>query len=334
MKPIHEILLFGVLVPGLLFSLHGWSIPGGDSAEMAARLTEPWQFFLRAPLVAALNKTLWEILKPAGFSPGDCISLSSSIAGGLYLSGLLRISRDPRVWGVCLASKASFVFLGHVENYAWPFAVSIWCFHFLKNALEAKGASWPVWVTAGLGALFHPMVLMIWPGLAWALRPWNQRRVAEILISAVAVVLIYDAFLIFGNVSGFFQTAWITPLSRERLDARYTLFSGAHFLEIASFHMKTMSAGLFLLAAFGSRLRHGWKSGLWLSAVGTLAWSLVWYPGQGLNDWDLFAWPAILVNLAGGLAWTERPSTRARRQKPRTMKKPPQRTRRGGGSKV
>ncbi|MCG3197663.1 MAG: hypothetical protein GHCLOJNM_02152 [bacterium] len=274
---------------------------------MATRIGHPWQFFMRAPLVIVVNKLLWMALKDFGWSTWDAIALSSSIAGGVFAWGLFRITRSPWVWGVCLLSKGVLVFVGHVENYAWPYALSIWCFALLKESLEEGRPLLPVWLLAGVSTLFHPMVLMIWPGLFWGARPWNRRWLSEALLALTVTILIFDFFLVIGNVFGFFRLSWIVSLSdSEGTLCPYGILSWEHLELILGFHLWTLPIGLPLLLLFGHRIRQGWKGGLLVTAGITFLWSLVWCPSMGVADWDLFAWPALFINLAGGLAWVEK----------------------------
>lgn len=64
-----------ILIPVILFQLRWLAFPGGDSGEMVNRLKFPWQFFMRAPLVILLNKTLWVFLSQRDWPPEDCIAL-------------------------------------------------------------------------------------------------------------------------------------------------------------------------------------------------------------------------------------------------------------------
>lgn len=301
-----QAVVFLGVAPGLLFSLRGFAIPGGDPGEMVDRISFIWQFFLRAPLVVALNRTLWLGLRDWGWSPADTIALSSSIAGGCYFWALFHLSRDPRVWLVCLLSKSTFIFLGHIENYAWPFATSVGCLALLKAVEERRAPSGLMWSCAVLGAFFHPMTLMIWPALVWGLWPLDRHRMVEVAGAFLVVFAVYDFFLLFGNVFGFFQTTWIIPLfEADGRTARYTLFSLDHLAEKSWIFAWTPPLGLGLWIAFRRWLTRPWHQSLALAAGIALLWSVIWYPGQGRNDWDLFSWPAIFVNLAGGIAWAE-----------------------------
>lgn len=309
MKPrkILILLLFFVVIPWLCFHLREYAIPGGDSGEMASRLTHRWQFFMRAPLVILINKSLWAMLRPFDWTTGDCVALSSSIAAGVYFYALFQLTRSPWVWLVCLASKVTFIFLGHVENYAWPYAMAMVCFLALKATLEHQWSLWRIWFWAGLATFFHPMMLMIWPGLAWGIRPWNRQRIAQAIAALVLVGAIFDFFLVVGNVDGFFRTSWLlTPNPDPEGVCPYGLFSSDHLLLLFRFHSSTLMVGLVLLIFFWRSLELGWQQALAMTAGISFLWSVVWCPTQGEWDWDLFAWPALFVNLSGGLAFQNR----------------------------
>jgi len=221
--------------------------------------------------------------------------------------GLFRFSRDPRIWGVVLLSKFVLVFLGHVENYAWPYALSMWCIVLLRETTEAGRPSWPLWAVAVVATFCHPMVLMLWPALAWGLYPWDKRKGVEILVALLVTAGLADVLLFFGHAGGLPQEKWVLPLFDvgDSL-VRYPFFSVLHWREVLGFHLTTMPWGLFLLALCGWRDWHGWRGALILAAGISVLWSLVWHPGMSGADWDLFAWPALFVNLAGGTAWVER----------------------------
>ena len=297
-----EAALFLVLIPVAFFLLRGLAFPGGDSGEMANRIRYPWQFFMRAPLVILLNKTIWVLLNQWGWSAEECIALSSSLAGGVYFLSLWWLTRDPRVWGLCLLSKTIFIFTGHIENYAWPYALSLFCFALLKKHREGLLPSWLVWATAGLTFFFHPMTLMIWPGLAWGLERWNRPKLAEIIGALVLVVAVFDLFLVVGNVDGFFTRSWFLTLGEGQL-CPYSILSWEHWRLLFGFHIFTLPLGVILLAWRWRWLQPGWPQGVGLTAVIALIWSACWCPSMGAEDWDLFAYPALFVNLAGGLGF-------------------------------
>lgn len=295
--------IFLVLIPWILFQLRWLAFPGGDSWEMVNRLVYPWQFFMRAPLVIFLNKTIWVLLQPWQWTAKDCIALSSSIAGGVYFLSLWILSRNPWVWAVCFFSQSTFIFTGHIENYAWPYALSLLCFALLKMHREGKMPSWLVWGAAGITFFFHPMTLMIWPGLAWGLERWDKLHLGEIIAVSVLVVGVFDFFLMVGNVDGFFTRSWFLTLGEGEL-CPYSILSWEHWRLLLGFHLHTLPVGFALLIWYWRKLPSGWPQGVSLAAAVALVWSAFWCPSKGAEDWDLFAFPALFVNLAGGVAFT------------------------------
>jgi len=290
------ILLFLVVIPTALFLLRDFGIEGGDSGFLESYVKLNWQYYVRAPLLMAAYQAAWKLFDGYGWSVPDIIALSSSIAGGVFLAGVFALSKDPRVWLVMLISKTSFVYLGHVENYAWPYALSVWCFVLARRCEEWGGKSWPVWAVATLAVFCHPMTLMICPGLLWALPPTCRKRQLEPLIAAIVVVGVTVFFQTFGNYSGFFQPNWILPLFEIGDSA---VFSWAHWSQLFWFFLFSLPIGAVLLLWKGWRGWAGWRGGLIMTVLVTLAWSVVWNPTLGAADWDLFGWPSVFVNMAG-----------------------------------
>ena len=274
--------LFLVLVPSILFSLRSYALPGGDSTWMVSLVTRPWYFFLRAPLVVTFHKIAWWVLGPVGWSPSDSIALVSALAGGVFLLGLYRFTRDPRVWGVVLLSKMTFVFLGHLENYAWPYALSLWVIVLLRESLEEGKPRWPIWTVLAIATFCHPMVLMLWPGVLWAILPMDRPKATEALVTTLVVAGLANLLMIFGKAGGLPQSQWVLPLFEvgDTL-TRYPFFSLAHFRELTFFHLQTLTLGAILLARFGWTEWRGWKGGLTPTAAITLVWSLA----SGTRAW-------------------------------------------------
>jgi len=207
---------------------------------------------------------------------------------------------------VVLLSKFSLVFLGHVENYAWPYALSLWCVVLLRDSSELGKPTWRMWAVLVTATFCHPMVLMLWPGMVWGTYPWNRKKGVEILTTIVVSAVLFNVLLIFGKAGGLPQGKWVLPLfDAEGTFSRYAFFSRQHWTELLGFHVRTLPFGILLLARFGWKKWFGWKGGLIVTVFITLFWSTVWNPGMGQGDWDLFAWPALFVNLAGGWRWSE-----------------------------
>ncbi|MCA9423427.1 MAG: hypothetical protein KC994_00060 [Candidatus Omnitrophica bacterium] len=302
---IFRLVFFLVLVPAVLFQLRHLSVPGGDSAWIVTLVERPLYFFFRAPLVVVFHKALWLLLNGWGWSAGDCVSLSSALAGGVFFWGLYRLSTNWRLWVPFLFSCIPWIFFGHQETYPWPFALSVWVFIFLKRRLRGCCGPLPLYLFLLLATFAHPMAFMLWPGVIFAQRPWDREKLKPLLISIVITGLLLVVFLLFGKAGGLPQRKWVLPVFEVgRSLTRYPIFSWRHWMELGWFYLISMPVGAFLLIRFGFREWRGWIGGLNVTVLVTIAWSLIWHPGMGYNDWDLFSWPGLFVNLAGGLAWS------------------------------
>ncbi|MCA9434982.1 MAG: hypothetical protein KC978_04310 [Candidatus Omnitrophica bacterium] len=306
LKKTAWICLFVILVPALLFHLRHLRPSGGDTADTLSRVESSFYLFLHAPMVTAGHRALWLGLDRWNWTPAECVSLSSSLAGGFFFAALFRFSTSLCVWLPFLLSKSIFIFLGHVENYAWPFALSLWAVVVLKESMGQRKGARGCFIFLGLAAVCHPITLMAWPGAIYALYPWRRRTVIVILVAIISLFGLANLLLITLETAGHFQGQWILPLAHgEQPLNRYTLFSSQHWWEVFVLHALNMPLGILLLMYFGWGRWNGWQGGLILTVCLTLAWSMVWDPTLSYDDWDLFAWPAIFVNLAGGWRWAQ-----------------------------
>ncbi len=306
MKKILQVVFFLIVVPFILFQLRGFALAGGDSAWIVSLVERPIYFFFRAPLVVVIHKCLWLGLRDFGWSPGDCVSLSSCLAGGFFFLALIQISSNWKVWLPIALSCLPLVFIGHQETYPWPFALTLWTLYLLRELLSSRASPFLFFSVLVIASFSHPMVFMVWPGVIWALRPLSQDTLRPLLVSVVVTMGLMIGFLLMGNAGGLPQRKWLLPLLDvgETL-TRYPILSWEHWKELGWFYAVSMPFGLILLARFGLRKWHGWIGGVHVTVLVTVCWSIVWHPGMSYDDWDLFSWPSLFVNLAGGLAWSQ-----------------------------
>lgn len=303
-------LFFLGVIPLFLFQFRDLAVAGGDSDWVVALVERPLYFFLRAPLVVAFHRGLWLLLRDWGWSAAECVSLSSSLAGGVFFWGLYSLSRDWRVWVPMMASCLPLLFIGHRETYPWPYALSVWTVVFLRGHLRGQIGPFPLHGTLSIAALAHPMTFMLWPGVLWATRPWSRERLQPFLITSVLVLALFVLLLSFGNAGGFPQRKWVLPVFEVgETMTRYPLFSWIHWRELGWFYLISMPLGAILAARWGLREWRGWLGGLNVVVVTTMLWSVIWHPGMSYSDWDLFAWSGMFMNLAGGLAWGQKAMT-------------------------
>jgi len=300
------VFVFAILVPSIFFQLRHLKPRGGDTADTISRVESPFYFFLHAPLVTVGHRALWLVLRDWDWTAAESVALSSAVAGGAFFGALFLISKSLLVWTPILLSKSFFLFLGHVENYAWPFAISLWVIVCAKRFDGRQVWVWISFALLVLGAVCHPMTLMAWPGAVYAFYPWSRKTLIAILTGVILLFGLANFLFLTVETAGHFQNQWILPLTHDEESLnRYGLFSVAHWWEILVLHSLNMPLGILLLLSFGWRKWNGWEGGLILTVCVTLSWSLVWDPTLSFDDWDLFAWPAIFVNLAGGLRWVQ-----------------------------
>jgi hypothetical protein len=303
---LFKLAIFGVAVPYVLFQLGPLKPEGGDYTDVLTRVEYKLYYFAHAPLVTAAHRVAYLVLRDWGWWPEEVVAASSSLAGGLFFAGLWRVSRNWRFWAVMVCSSLTLVFVGHVENYAWPYALTFWGLLYLREVFVKGGPTWPVFVLMGLGTFCHPMVAMTGPGILWALYPIPPKVRGEIAVAVIVFSLFTIVSLVTEGAAGFWQEYWLLPLFRgEDSLNRYSIFSFHHLWEWSVFMALSMPLGPVILAHYKWWEWRGWKGGLSVCFLCTFAWSFWWEPGLGPADWDLFAWPSLFLNFAAGLTWVE-----------------------------
>ncbi|KPL05650.1 hypothetical protein AMJ85_11380, partial [candidate division BRC1 bacterium SM23_51] len=177
--------LVGVLVALALFWLRGFRRTGGDTdfAEGIAmrRFTV---FYLRSPLTTYLHQGAYHfVFAPLGWSSGDAVGFCSAAAGGIFVATLLAISSHWLFLLFNLAQPLMFIFLGHVEHYAWVNALLAVYFLSVKRHLENGRPLWHALVWLLLAASFHMLAVFFVPSFLFLLaerdpatRRWRWRE--------------------------------------------------------------------------------------------------------------------------------------------------------------
>lgn len=266
----------------------GASIPGDMENGMIfpAELLACYAFLGVRSLLAQLH---------AQVSMADAIVVTSALAGGLFLAGLLLFSakwcRSAGEQGAlvlgCLATGASAMFLGYIETTQLEMAAMAWFFAAGAASLkEIPGrAAWRWEVAAifaaSLAFLSHAAGLLLIPSCivflmqhfdaTWSNFPWrpgraiDRRRVAAgVLIVAVPYIyLLVEPFFIFrnfGNISGGADNIMFVPFSFDYARPvspliSYAMFSWWHAFDIASALLIAVPAGIPLLMAAAGKGR-------------------------------------------------------------------------------
>jgi len=310
----------------------GWPDP-------ALRLTHSWQ----APLDLFLHSQLWLALHER-FQWSDATPvyrLLSPVAGILYLSVLLRLSRTKELapgwltFGLLASIGVMQLFFGYVENYSFAAAGILAYLWIGLGVLEDKR---PLWLAGALLALLnatHPSTIVLSPSLLFL--GWQQRRRGRlsarralveiglpVLLAAGGTFMLMEAgghglaALLGDDRPGGGDGRWLVPLfvTTTRWE-HYTLFSWPHLRDF--FNEQVLVApvvlpALFLLWVGTSRaglrsmlstLPVAEKSAarfLLIAAIGYWLFVWLWNPDYGgQRDWDLFSLSAIPSTLL--LVW-------------------------------
>jgi len=311
----------------VLFSLRDSRRPGGDSDFAEDIILRNFDiFYLRSPLTIYFNQALYHrILKPRGWSAADpdedrqwrakAVGLSSAMGGGLFVATLVAICPHWLFLLFNLTAPFMFIFLGHVEHYAWVNALLVVYFLAIKRHLE-NGA--PVWVAFGLfllAASFHMLVLFYAPSFLFVLAERNpatgrwrwrhsrhQREALLVMFIAWAVLMALAEILLFvaGLDNGLSRLVPVKfPVGPSHY--RFTLFSLAHLKMWLYFHWMSSPLGLVLLILLIRSIRTQFDRFLLVAIACGFLWTWMWHPDRGQRDWDLFANLALPLNILVGL---------------------------------
>ncbi len=277
----------------------------------------------------ALHRTVFDAVQALGrMTPYDTIGLTHAVCGGILvwlLTGMFatwwpgRGARQLAALGLFLCMGVIQLWFGHVETYTLGSTAFVGFLAAGSRTLQGKaGLARPALWAAGamtLHAVFGGLVL----GLAWlwhvryraAPRPVRARNavwiVAPLVLAVVCIVLTYrNLGFSWEMIAGFLardagERPTFVPLwETTRLMERYTMFGGAHLLDMVNESLLTAPYAAVAIAgvvlARGVRpFRDGPLPGLLVA--GTLLYLgviLVFNPNLGgRKDWDLFAPPAI-----------------------------------------
>ncbi|MBL0174402.1 MAG: hypothetical protein IPP94_03890 [Ignavibacteria bacterium] len=229
----------------------------------------------------------------------------------------IRLHRDARTFFLSMlmvSSSGLVVCLGYVELYAMSYALTAAFFFTMWDAFKGKG---PLWLPAALltaAAAFGASALIFLPAWCFAALAsttmGNSPRGNTRLLIALLVLTGSAAVIIATFPSGGWSGAYILPsASIEDVQRgmsfgwqRYTMFSAAHFTDIANVLLLTAGAAAVALPVL---LWAGRRSGvlaqpLFQFSIVALAGALVLlFEGNaalGLaRDWDIAALPSLAV---------------------------------------
>jgi len=306
-----------VLASAVFYSLRGFRRRGGDTdfAQTIARRRFS-VFYVRSPLTVYLHQAAYHfIFRPLGRSPAEAVGFCSAVGGGIFVAALAAISRNALFLLFNLSAPLMFIFMGHVEHYAWVNALLVVYFLAVKRHLEQGRPLWPALVWLLLAASFHMLAVFYVPSFLFLLaerdpltRRWRwrpSRNEAEWLLiifiawaAAVnaAPLLLYPAGLDNG-------LSRLVPLVKPipPTHYRFTLFSLAHLKMWLYFNRESSPLGLALLILLLWTIRTRFEKFLLVATGCAFFWTWIWHPDRGPRDWDLFANLALPMNILVGL---------------------------------
>lgn len=302
------------------FFLRFLTPPGADGYFISNLIeSETFPIYYRSILTVLIHKLCYAVFNPIGISGWDAMSLSSSIAGGFACVGLMMLSKHPLFLAVNIVSGSFLVFFGHAENYAWVNAFLILSYAFFHRWMEGKYPLSYAITCYTLSCLAHMLALFYLPAilyLLWKKRSFNPLECLIPLLVFIFITLFVSLFFnVLGTDNGLDR---LVPLFQKWAPNHYfTFFSVQHLNILAYFHYRASLLGIFpipytemyagfpieipLLLILRKRINTLFLRFMLVHVLCGLAWTTVWHPDWGYNDWDLFSQFAIPLHVLLGL---------------------------------
>ncbi len=324
-KEAETYLLFGIFLvsTAAFYLLKPIALQGGDSIELGMRIESQWfWYYFRAPLTFFLHQVAYRILSPFYMNGHEVIAVLSCIAGGLYVVALYQISRHPVFLVVTLLSPYIFIFVSHVEHYAWVSMSLTWFILGIKRYVEGRWTLVPATVFYILSMLFHPLALFYFPALLYVCTRigWHDGRLRVTkdpgispshvramllmfvitLLAATSIQLIFREFVCGLGV----DKRRLCPLFSNPDPEHYyfTLFSLEHIAMYTYFISMSSPLGVpVVLIALPYVIKKRFYRFLLVMTVCGGTWTFLWHPDMHLADWDLIGNFAVPTNILAGL---------------------------------
>jgi len=273
-------------------------------------------FYLRSPLTTYLHQGAYHfVFAPLGWSSGDAVGFCSAAAGGIFVATLLAISSHWLFLLFNLAQPLMFIFLGHVEHYAWVNALLAVYFLSVKRHLENGRPLWHALVWLLLAASFHMLAVFFVPSFLFLLaerdpatRRWRWRETRrereDLLMLFIAWAVLLSGLQLTLHVEGLDNgLSRLVPLAWPvgPTHYRFTLFSLDHLQMWIHFHLNSSPLGLVALLFLVWTIRTRFEKFLLVATGCAFLWTWMWHPDFGKRDWDLFANLAVPLNILVGL---------------------------------
>ncbi|MBW7884631.1 MAG: hypothetical protein H3C34_18730, partial [Caldilineaceae bacterium] len=183
---------------------HTWH---GDALYKVALLsTETLQsdpYVWKEPLDSFFEHLLAAAVRPIGLQPDSAVALMSVVAGGLYVAAVWVVSAWLAEQGArrfvyrvgLLATGASLLWFGHVENYSWSTALAFTTVVLGAGVLQGQAPLWLAGLVAGVAVSFHPQSAFVAPALLLLVRGRQWPRQLLALVAAGSVVPVATVLL-------------------------------------------------------------------------------------------------------------------------------------------
>lgn len=153
-------------------------------------------YIWKEPLDSLLEYALTAALRPLGAGPETAIALMSVAAGGVFVATTwlaarwlaTRCTQRLVLGAALLASGATLLWFGHIENYSWSTALAFATVVAAVGRLQGRAPLWAVGVIGGAAVSFHPQAAFVLPALLTLLQRQRWPRQALVLASSGLVV--------------------------------------------------------------------------------------------------------------------------------------------------
>lgn len=332
-KTFKQILIFILLftISTLVFyNLKGFRREGGDSGQMVNLVdaSNDFQYYYRSPGIFILYQSIFFSLHKHGLNGEKVIAITSSLAGGFFICVLLLISRNPIFLLLNIFSGIVFIFMGHLENYAWVNALLALMYLLGMKYLEGKVRFHfivLVWVIACfmhmLAVFFMPVILYLFvnpnkenalshrDNLISKLNLPSKPEIEKSLIFLISflLIIIFAPIVLRNRVIMLdVGSLRLVPLFKITNPRHYfTMFSLGHIQMMFYFISNASLIGIPLLILLAYRIKTPVHIMLLIGFLCGILWAFVWHPDMGYGDWDLFSSFAIPLNLLNGIIAAE-----------------------------
>ena len=171
---------------------------------LATRALQDNPYVWKEPLDSLLEYAVSGRGRPFGAGPESAIALMSAAAGGVFVLATWAVAawltsstlRRLVIYTALLATGASLLWFGHVENYSWSTALAFATLALAIGHLARRAPLWLVALSGGAAVSFHPQAAFILPALLLLLRRDCWPRQVAILVAGglVAPLLTLGVF--------------------------------------------------------------------------------------------------------------------------------------------